>query len=544
MKEPTVNFVSRFCFISRIRLPHRKAFTALWFALSLALGAFPGRAGASPGADPWYTDVDIHWSWPYVKVLWEEGVADGVVYPTNPEIAWFYPDNSVTRAQFVVLLSKVFGLPPASPEVPSYPDVPKNYEMLYGKPAWEFIESAVLDGLSLVDPGHRFYPDSYTTREDAVAFLVRSLDLEPYASSLTAVEIESILGRFSDRQSVSPNRSNAMACAVQLGIIQGYEDGTLKPGRLMTRGEAATVIARSCLIRFSARKDVFSPDGDGVDDTACFDVAYLKNRRIRTWQAAIVTEALLPVYHFNKSNARGEPPPSVTWDGRDNAGNPLPRGLYYYQAWVGDVGNRTFFSVLKPLFLEVHTLDAWLDPEQCSDGQTLTVVAETVPEASAVTAEFASGPARSLYSPDGGRTWVLEATVGPPLPVGLQPVDVRAKFPEAERIRTLYFERVQAAWILAAVEPNPAAWGQALRLEALSAPSVLGVTVSLFGEDTSLTELCPGSWAGAQTVPLGLAAGFYPAVFTGMTDTGPVSATVWLEVRDPHSEEIVYVLSK
>ena len=71
-----------------------------------------------------------------------------------------------------------------------------------------------------------------------------------------------------------------MACAVQLGIIEGYEDGRVKPAQHMTRGEAATVVYRSCLIRFSARKVSFSTDGDGLDDTVTFDFAYLKNRAI------------------------------------------------------------------------------------------------------------------------------------------------------------------------------------------------------------------------------------------------------------------------
>ncbi|NLA60894.1 MAG: hypothetical protein GX863_07340 [Firmicutes bacterium] len=531
-------------FACRIRLHYMRAFAVVVLALSSVLGALPGGTFASPGGDPWYIDAGSHWSGTYIKVLWQEGVTDGVVSQSNPGIAWFYPDNYTSRAQFVVLLAKVFGLPPASPEVPSYPDVPEGYNMLYGKPAWQLIEGAVLGGISLVEPGLYFYPDDYTKREDAVAFLVRSLDLEPYAYSLSPTEVTNILRRFRDWQNISSNRRNAMACAVRLGIIEGYDDGTVKPGRFMTRAEAATVVYRSCLIRFSARKDKFSPDGDSIDDTVDFDFTYLKNQSVRTWQAVIATESLSPVYHFNPSEVPGEPPSSVTWDGRDNAGNPLPPGLYLYQARVEDVRGRIFLSITKPLYLEIHSLDARLDPAECVDGQTLTIIANTVPEATKVTAEFAAGPIRDFFSPDGGRTWVLEVTVGPPLPLGLQPVTVWAEFPATMRSKTLYFERVQEAWILAAVEPNPASWGQTLRLEALSAPSVVDVTVALFGEDTSLRKTSQAAWTGSQTVPFALRAGFYPAVFTGRTDTGPISATVWVEVRDPSSEEIVYVLSE
>lgn len=544
---PEVSAIMKKSAVNAVDEPRRSSMRSLLAVLLLALwvlGAFSGQASCSPGGDPWYIDAGSHWSGHYIRILWEEGVTDGVVSPANPGISWFYPDNYVTRAQFVVILSKVFGLPPASPETPSYPDVPKSYEMLYGKPAWQFIEGAVIGGISLVEPGLPFYPQSHTTREDAVAFLVRSLDLEPYASSLSETEVNNILRRFRDWQNISSSRKSAMACAVQLGIIEGYDDGTVKPGRSMTRGEAATVVYRSCLIRFSARKDRFSPDGDGVDDTVDFDFAYLRNQSVKTWQAVIANESLLPVYYFNPGQIPGLPPSSVTWDGRDKSGNPLPRGRYHYQARVEDVRGRVFFSITRPLYLEIHSLDARLNPSECVDGQTLTVIAETVPQASMVTAEFEAGPVRSFTSTDGGWTWVLDVTVGPPLPLGRQAVTVRAEFPGAVRTKTLSFERNQEAWLLASVEPNPASWGQTLRLEALSAPSILEVSVSLFGEITRLSERSPCAWAGTQAVPHALAAGFYPAVFTGTTTTGSITATVWVEVRDPSSEEIVYVLSK
>ncbi|HHY76519.1 MAG TPA: hypothetical protein GX500_07105 [Firmicutes bacterium] len=517
--------------------------SALTLACLIALLLSGPRCAAS-GWDPWYIDADGHWAWSYIRVLWEEGVTDGVISVTNPGISWYYPDRYVTRAQFIVLLAKVFGLPPATPPYPSYPDVPENYNMLAGKPAWSLIEGALAGGISLVAPGDMFFPDSYTTREEAVAFLIRSLDLEPHSEAMSSQEVVNILMRFKDWYNISPGRRNAMACAVRFGIIEGYDDGTVKPGRFMTRAEAATVVYRSCLVRFSARKDKFSPDGDGVDDTVTFDFTYLKNQSVVAWQAVIATESLSPVYYFNPSQIPGQPPAVVSWDGRDNAGNPLPPGLYVYQARVQDARGRVFFSVTKPLYLEIHSLEASLYPTECVDGQTLTVIAETVPQASRVTAQFAAGPARTLSSSD-GKTWVIEVTVGPPLPLGRQPVTITADFPDTTRTKTVYFERVQDTWLLAAVEPNPASWNQLLRLEALTSHSVTEVTVSLFEEDTVLGQSSQGAWTGQRQVPFGIPSGFYPAVFTGKAEDGKtVSATVWLEVRDPESEEIVYVLSK
>jgi hypothetical protein len=521
--------------------------TCRTFVITLAIvvtGALGPHGSALAQGDPWYTDADIHWSGGYIRILWQEDVTDGVISPTNPGISFFYPDSYITRAQFIVLLSKVFGLTPLTPEVPSYPDVPKTYTMLYNKPAWHFIEGALAGGISLVSPGLPFFPDGRTPREDAVAFLVRSLDLEPYAQSLSQAQVNNILRRFVDWQNISLDRRNAMACAVQLGIIEGYEDGRVKPAQHMTRGEAATVVYRSCLIRFSARKVSFSPDGDGLDDTVTFDFAYLKNRAIESWEAVIASDTLIPVYHFNKRQASGPPPQSVIWDGRDNSGNLLPRGLYHYQAWVRDTRGNLFLSLTRPLYLELHSLSARLSPTKCVDGQTLRVTAETIPAASTVTAQFVEGPLHQLTSSDGGLTWALERSVGPPLPFGEQPVVVTATFPGAVRTEALFFERVQDAWLLATVEPNPASWGQSLILGSLTSASIQAVSVSLFGEHASLKEITPGKWTGTQTVPHAIPGGLYPAEFTGWTPNGSVSATVWVEIKDPDSLEIVYILSK
>ncbi len=83
-----------------------------------------------------------------------------------------------------------------------------------------------------------------------------------------------------------------------------------------------------------------------------------------------------------------------------------------------------------------------------------------------------------------------------------------------------------------------------MTLSSLTSESIHALSVSLFGEHTSLTETIPGKWTGTQTVPHAIARGLYPAEFTGWTANGSVSATLWVEVKDPGSLEIVYILSK
>jgi len=151
---------------------------------------------ANCAGDPWYNDVGSHWARPYIQVLWEESVTDGYISSVDPSLSKFYPDDYTTRAQLAVLLFKVFGLSPAYPQTPTYPDVPKNYNLFWNKPAWHMIEGAYAGGIMFVAAGSNFNPNSHITREDAVELLILSLGLAEYASSIPPAEQDAILRQF------------------------------------------------------------------------------------------------------------------------------------------------------------------------------------------------------------------------------------------------------------------------------------------------------------------------------------------------------------
>ena len=73
---------------------------------------------ADADLDPWYEDMEDHWSYHYVHTLWQE-VTDGEICHGLRWIlghfrfwTWcFYPEENTTRAAFAVLLAKVFSRP-------------------------------------------------------------------------------------------------------------------------------------------------------------------------------------------------------------------------------------------------------------------------------------------------------------------------------------------------------------------------------------------------------------------------------------------------
>jgi hypothetical protein len=512
---------------------------ALAFVILCALA--PGKAFCA--GDPWYRDVSGHWAYSYIRILWEESVTDGYIPSENENTAYYMPDSEATRAQLATLLCKVFALPPCYPESPSYPDVPKSYQLFWNKPGWPWIEGALQGGITFVPGGQRFYPSSYITREDAVELLIRSLDLADYALSLAESEVSEILARFYDRGSISQARRNSMACAVRLGIIQGYEDGSVRPRACMSRAEAATVVARSCLIRMSADRPCFSPDGDGIDESVTFALTYLRNRGISVWQAAVQDSAGRPLYVFNPGEQPGVPPPALSWGGADSSGRLMPSGQYYYQAWVKDRANRQFFSVRRPLVLERHILDAWLSPCICRDGDVFTFGARTQHGALSVTAFFPDRP-RSFIPVTPYTEWTLSLTMGPFLSMGTHNIVLKATFADARREVSLPLTRVEDIWLSPSVVPNPATWGQQLALRCDAAAAVTSAEATIFGSTAVLSRTGGSRWQGSATVPWGLAPGYYPVAFTVRTAASAAQQTVSLQVKGPDVGSLTYFLSK
>lgn len=496
--------------------------------------------------DPWYEDLDYHWARFYILVLHREAVTDGwIYYRTNNPVAYYRPDWECTRSQLAVLLCKVFELPEAKPSSPSYPDVPKSYAFIPSKPGWAWIEGALSGGIAFVPAGAMFLPNESISRQDAVELIIRALDLYDYAHCLSSQEVASLLGLFGDSHKVASDRRHSMACAIKLGIIDGYEDDTIRPQASMLRAEAATVVYRSCLIRVDANRSTFSPDGDGIDETVTFTLKHLKNRNVTQWQMVIQDLSGKVMYSFNVYGADGAPPKTVSWDGKNGLGASVPAGQYSYQAWVRDSQGNQFFSIKKPLTLIRHSLSASRSPSKVYDGDTLSITAKTTPGAQSVTARFADGDLRELRPTQDNTNWSMTKLIGPSSPSGSQTVLIRAVFPGATRERTLSFTKIKELWINPSVSPNPAAGGQSVNLECGASSGVNHVIASLFGQDHVLMwDSSTGTWKGTTKVPLTAMEGEYPVLFTGIDGSDSVQQSVTLTVGTSAAATVMFVLTK
>jgi hypothetical protein len=121
----------------------------------------------------------------------------------------------------------------AKKETPSEPapallDIAGHWGEVY---ILEAVEKKLVQGY----PDGTFRPDQPITRAEFLVMLVKALGLKGGEAALP----------FTDRDKIGPWAREAVAIAVQEGIVTGYADGTFRPDAYITRAEMAVMIARA-----------------------------------------------------------------------------------------------------------------------------------------------------------------------------------------------------------------------------------------------------------------------------------------------------------
>ncbi|MDI3477679.1 MAG: arabinan endo,5-alpha-L-arabinosidase [Thermoanaerobacterium sp.] len=101
------------------------------------------------------------------------------------------------------------------------------------------VEAAYKAGIILGD-GKNMRPNDPITREEMAAVIMRI-----YGKLVEYREDNIGNTTFSDNNKISEWAKNAVANAVKLGIVKGYEDNTFRPKENATRAEAAAMLYRA-----------------------------------------------------------------------------------------------------------------------------------------------------------------------------------------------------------------------------------------------------------------------------------------------------------
>lgn len=177
-----------------------------------------------------FTDVnESHWAFKYIAQLFKDNVIGG--YPDGK----FYPDNTITRAEFAKIMLGASGITPKVPASSTFADVhTTDWFFPYVESAKEYLTGYSVSGQTL------YLPSTNAIREDIAVALVK---LKGYDVSIADISLLKTM--FSDYESISSAAQPYVAVAVERGLISGYDNGTFRAQNSITRAEAAAMLWRA-----------------------------------------------------------------------------------------------------------------------------------------------------------------------------------------------------------------------------------------------------------------------------------------------------------
>ncbi|MEE0944007.1 MAG: S-layer homology domain-containing protein [Clostridia bacterium] len=174
-----------------------------------------------------FSDTVKHWARDMIKMLADRGVISG--YKTEEGLL-FKPDNSISRAEFAVMLARFMEL-----DTKAY----ENDEIVFDDelPSWAKGSINALYSLGFVngkptENGIEFASLDEITRAEAAAIIGRAL---PHLTE----EAELV---FEDTDSIPSWARSYVAVLYKSGIISGGDNNTFMPERDVTRAESATML--------------------------------------------------------------------------------------------------------------------------------------------------------------------------------------------------------------------------------------------------------------------------------------------------------------
>lgn len=166
-----------------------------------------------------FKDINNHWAKNEILDFIKKGYING--YNDNT----FRPDNSVTRAEFVKMVNKVFGFKDTSDV--RFSDVNKNH--------WAYNEISVAINAGYIDgyPDNTFKPDEFITREAAAKMI----------STIMNLKGDGVLS-FSDSSLISDWAKYHVDALTDHGILVGSTGNKFNPKNNMTRAEVVVMLGR------------------------------------------------------------------------------------------------------------------------------------------------------------------------------------------------------------------------------------------------------------------------------------------------------------
>ena len=172
-----------------------------------------------------FSDTNGHWAKNRISYMNGHGIVNG-------NKGQFNPDNSMTRAEFTVMMCNYLGI-----NAEDYADAELNFADNGQIPSWAenyvkaMTERGIISGKT--DGGRVYFaPNDNITRAEAASIMARTISGNLKIRELSCTDADDV---------PSWARKNVSAM-VENGFMGGYPDGRILPGGRITRAEAAVMI--------------------------------------------------------------------------------------------------------------------------------------------------------------------------------------------------------------------------------------------------------------------------------------------------------------
>lgn len=175
----------------------------------------------------YFSDMKSHWAENAVNTLYKAGIISGI----NENGKWYYnPDQTMTRIEFASLICKYLEI-----DTSEYDGVELKYSDNRDLAEWMKPYAKAVTELGIINGiDGAFKPNEPLSRAQAVTIIGR---ITPDEEDLQEIEA-------ADENEIPDWAYAHFKKLITRGIINGYEDNTLRPSKNVTRAEAAATIYR------------------------------------------------------------------------------------------------------------------------------------------------------------------------------------------------------------------------------------------------------------------------------------------------------------
>lgn len=178
---------------------------------------------------------NTHWAHDSIMEMVEQGIFAGTTAPDANGIALFSPDSTMTRAQFITLISRVCYL--SSGEFGAKAEEMASYELWYEADWHRCVEANLLEESEF---GGLVGMSQPITREEMALLISRTLDYkdEDIYFNMDVMEIP-------DWEKIDSSYVEGVLVCYEKGILVGVDSvGSFNPKGVLTRAQGATVLYR------------------------------------------------------------------------------------------------------------------------------------------------------------------------------------------------------------------------------------------------------------------------------------------------------------